>query len=517
MASNASGLAWASFIAGLGRGVPDMLRQYNADTYDAQARQKKAAAEAGASKLLQDMPQYGDMPAGMSPDQAMDTWLKSSPEDKMKATSMLGGQPTAALGKMAALPPVPGASTAGGNALQALANPSPAGLDEDTTKGLLDVIGGIEGGGRYDAQHPKAANGLQAVGKYGIVPSVWFKNFPQYGLNPDKPEDVQRFVGSPGLQDAMAKDLVKQLWGEAGGDPRKFIARYYSGSDSAVGTPNEWKPQFAYKRTPGRAVREKVQMPSIGEHADKFMKAAEALGLSFDGQAAAPTGPAGAPYDNAALMDLIKEKPKMKQVGKRVSYQDQERYLLSNAKNPEQLALLKDFMGNISKLAASERDQEKDARTEFAKESDRYEGNVVEASKQALEVWKTRFNAANQRKVAGSKAKDEHRMYLKDLSGRMQQRLKDISSWQLNFVKADDEQKQVLASQFPEFFSQQPETSFFGGTKMVPKLSVNEIEKEVNRLREQINATEAELAPRAGVGFMEPAASRAKPPQDFYR
>ncbi len=514
---NNAGLGWATFISSLGAQVPGVLQQYEKD----QEKQRVEAIKKTAAGIMSGIPTYG---ANMDPDQAVQVLNAASPEDKAQAAQILSSrgalpkgffpQQDASMYPAAGVPLV-APQQSQRSALAAMVAPQQKNMDDETMTGLLNTIGQMESGGDYAKPHPEPPGGpdKQAYGKYGIQASTWFKAFPQFGLDASKPEDIQRFIATPALQDAMSKEIVKQGLDSAGGDMRKFRAWYYGGPGAMakIGTADEWKPVKAYKRVKGRATREEIQMPSIGADADKFLAALKSGGV--DASSVAVAGPGGAPYDNAALLDLIKEKPQAVSAPRRVTYQDQERYLLEKAKTPELASYLKDYTSSVSKLADRERDDAKEGRASFEKAQDRYDRNVTEVAKQALEVWKTKYNF---NKARGSAARDQHLANLKELRTEMQQRLKDISSWSVNYLKADEEQKKVMASLYPEFFSKQTETSFFGGSKQVAKLNPNAMEKETLRLRDMIDKIGAETATKGGVDYIEGDAGKEKPPSDFF-
>lgn len=524
---NNAALGWATFVQALGQSVPGVLDQFQKDA----ERERQQVVRRQAAGIMGQVPKYGTL---MDPGTAVEVIKSASPEDQVQAVQILrqrgalpGGfypqQDPRMYESPAAGTPFVQPQAVGGSALQALGTaPEPKKVGDEQIGTLLNALGRVESKGDYSRAHPEPPGGpsKRAYGKYGIQASTWFPAFPQFGLDPNKPEDIQRFVSTPALQDAMAKEIVKQGLDSAGGDLRKFRAWYYGGPGAMkkIGTPDEWAPQKAYQRQPGRAVRKELAMPSVGADADAFMKVLREAGGDVGDYAAAAKGSDSFPYDNAALLDLIKEKPKPVVAPRRVTYQDQERYLLEKTRTPELAAYLKPYTENVSKLADRERDLEKEGRSAQEKAAERYDRNVTEVAKQALEVWKTKYNY---NKGRSSKARDEHLANLKELRTEMQQRLKDISDWSVKYLKAGNEKdaegsQAAMASLFPEFFNMQTETSFWGGSHQVKKLDPNAIERETLRLRQMIDKIGAEIAPRGGVDYIEGDAGKEKSPQDFF-
>jgi hypothetical protein len=89
---------------------------------------------------------------------------------------------------------------------------------------ILDTLGAQESGSEDIGSHPKAANGLQAFGKYGIVPEL---HIDKVGLNPKDPADIEKWKADKDLQRLTAERIVDENYKAAGGDVKETFRRHY--------------------------------------------------------------------------------------------------------------------------------------------------------------------------------------------------------------------------------------------------------------------------------------------------
>ena len=106
---------------------------------------------------------------------------------------------------------------------------------------FIDRLVATESGGNYGAIGPVISNGGQndgyaALGKYQIMPNL---HFGTIGLDPNKEEDVQKFLQTPDLQDQLFTSIIGNLSAKYGGDEAKTAAAYFGGDRAAqaYGTP----------------------------------------------------------------------------------------------------------------------------------------------------------------------------------------------------------------------------------------------------------------------------------------
>lgn len=117
-----------------------------------------------------------------------------------------------------------------------------------------------ESGGDYGAIGIETDHG-KALGKYQIIPKF---HFDKIGLDPNSPEDQQKFLQTPQLQDKLFGALLTELNDTYQGDIVKVVAAYYGGDGAAqvVGTAAGNKPQ-------------KGGMPSINEYTRSVLSRAQ--------------------------------------------------------------------------------------------------------------------------------------------------------------------------------------------------------------------------------------------------
>ncbi len=502
MGNRSANLALANFFASLGGDVPGLIARYDERSLGEEKYNRETAARTSVAKILKNLPKVGDDMSAlgemagttMTPDQAKSVLASTPPENAAEAAQILAQNRKGLENLRLAMPdkfqPAPGTDAVLGQF--AAPPPKPA---QDVIESLRPVIRDMESGGNYGQLHPRTRSGKQALGAYGILPEVWFKEFPQFGLDAARPEDKQKFLSSPALQDAMFAEIAKKGLSDTGGDLRKFRAWYYGGPDAAdaLTAGKGFSPQSAIVN--GRT----VSMPSVADDADMFMKRLEAAGV--DPQAAMASSPGQLPFDASLLQSLVKEPPKMKVLPRKVSYGDQERYLLSKIQNPEQMALLSDHLKAIGDLSRQERESERQDRQDFRGEVADYNQNVRALTEVNYNVWK----ALEEKKKQGHQIRTEELAAARARRDSIQKELADIRAFEAQVAKGK-EPVEMLQGAHPEFYTTKSEgpstmeTLFFGaGAKgeQVTKFDPGLMKQRVQSLQAEIESIDNILASRS--------------------
>ena len=141
----------------------------------------------------------------------------------------------------------------------ALSEPVPAPANRYTrnafAKRFMDTLGLIESNDKDIGAHPRAANGLQAFGRLGVVPEL---HAQRVGLDPTNQKDLEKFKSDPELQYQAAENFVMELGKKYNWDPGMMRRGYYGITKD---------PSAPQKLADGRI------MPSSDEDHDKFMQA----------------------------------------------------------------------------------------------------------------------------------------------------------------------------------------------------------------------------------------------------
>lgn len=508
----ATNFAWASALSSLGASVPLMLRQYNQDVELQRDRDKKNALNTEVQDILKGMPQYGSVlesvAGDMPPAQAQAVLENTSPEDKQAAADILAGKRGLDSMRLSLPASMPEPAMPQGGALGALMQPKPkAASRKEIIDAIRPIIRQMESGNRYGITHPRAKSGKQALGAYGIVPEYWFSAFPQFKLNASDPTHRKQFLDTPAIQDAFFDGIAEKGLEETGGDLRKFRAWYYGGPSAvkALDTDAGKKPEWAYDEK-----GQLIQMPSRSSDAEDFISRLDKslLQSGLDASATQDTAPAELPWDNSLLEDLVKEKPSLKTLPKKVSYSDQERYLLSKVTRPEQIALLKDFIEPISRLAERERTEEKERLAGFENEQERYGENVRKVSQLRFDTWKEQGDRAHR----SSTARDQSVQALRAQRDSMQKQLLDARDFQKR-VASGKESVDMLSAAYPNFFSSQTKdpgffAQLFQGDDAAPDKETvfdsKQFSDHILWLEDQIRTIDETLSTKSGASVSAP-------------
>lgn len=203
-----------------------------------------------------------------------------------------------------------------------------------TKNALRKAIAEQESTGTDIGEHPRAANGLQAYGKFGIVPEL---HIGKIGLDPKKPEDLEKWKKDPALQEQTFDAIIDDNWRRSGGDIDKVLEFYYGSA----------KDKNAKQRlADGR------EMPSVNEYI------AQVKGRMGDAATSAGIGKtAGAA--RSAIDALVS---KDFQAPSRARARSQEAALgkLYADMTPEEIEQNKDYLDRVAGLAQSGREEYKE-------------------------------------------------------------------------------------------------------------------------------------------------------------
>lgn len=339
---------------------------------------------------------------------------------------------------------------------------------------LRSVFKNQESGNRYDILHPQAANGLQAVGAYGIVPKY---HFAKVGLNADKPEDIRKFLQSPELQDEAFDKIMQENLQKYDGDTSKAIAAYYGGDGAAklVGTPEGNRKQ---KLANGK------EMPSINEYVDSVKVAIKDFPNSIEGVA----GTARSAVNR--LINTTYEKP-----ARNRKTQDTLNKLYADL-TPEEIEGNKGTLDYISSLAQGEKeDYDKELGT-FLHDVDRQYNAAINAMKLDeqyrqldLKLRQKKYGQLSDDEVAALRAR-------KDTLLKLKQNILDFSA-QTGRLKPSERQSHLKSR--PDL-AKKNEPNFWQRTfGREPDYEIDDvgIRTRLEELDEKINETEEALA---GIG-----------------
>lgn len=500
-------LGWANFLTAIGAATPGIVKNYNEQsTAEAELAKKTKLRDWGAS-VLKGMPQVGspvlDEMAQMDPATASTVLQNTPPANRQQAMEILS-QGRKGLDGLRLKFPTSAPDGLGGvdGALESIATPrNPRHVKNAFVNRFMDTLSTIESGGQDIGDHPQAKNGATATGRFGVVPEF---HAQRVGLDPSNPADLAKFKADPELQRAAAEDFVRELGRKYNWDPGMMRRGYYGI------TGNNDAPQYL---ADGRA------MPSSNEDNAKF--------LAAFGNAQRPDNsdvPASLPWDNTLLSSLVAEPPKMKTVPKKVTYGDQERYLLSKVENPEQLAMMKDYLATISGLAKEERDAKKDERGEFDKNQTRYDENVRKVTDLNFQTWKEKQTARDKRFTRNAAQNKENLTALRQQRESLQKQLLDLRTFEQRAAKGK-EPVELISAAYPEFYTTRSgEPGFLdqlvhGGDAVAPqetKLDRAKLKKRAEDIQAEIDGIDQELSNTSRASSIKNADPGAPPALSKY-
>lgn len=203
-------------------------------------------------------------------------------------------------------------------------------------------------------EHPRAKNGLQAYGKYGIVPEL---HIDKVGLNPKDPKDIEKWKADKDLQEATFDKIIDANFKASGGDVDKALELYYGKA----------KDKNAKQRlADGR------EMPSVNEYI------AQVKGRMGDAARGSVSGTAG--NARQAIDRLVSQefRPPSKD---RMKRQEAAVGRLYADLTPEEIEQNKDYLDRVVRLAESGREEYKDELTQYGADLNRQTTAAINAMK----------------------------------------------------------------------------------------------------------------------------------------
>jgi hypothetical protein len=183
-------------------------------------------------------------------------------------------------------------------------------------------------------------------------------------------------------------------------------------------------------------------------------------------------------------------------VPKKVTYGDQQRYILSRLKQPEDFANIKDQLSAIGDAARMEREQAHEESAQFQHENDQYNQNVREDARLRFDTWK----ALQDKKDAGHKLRSEELAAARARRDVLAKQLSDVRSFQARIGHTmgggkNAEPIEVLQAAYPEFFTQKSEgpgtlATLLQGESAKPEL-VTKFDPQ--KMTEHVRGIQAEL------------------------
>lgn len=334
--------ALGAFLQSAGQAAPKIAQDYN-DEYerrDDRNRKRKKEDDAAAAKKSGGKKIQSAMTAIMNPmgvDEAKELLANTPPEEIKKAERVIAETGAAVL---------PGA----------LPKQKQRWEQNKVKNAMRTAIAEQESGGN-DAQkeHPRAANGLQAYGKFGIVPEY---HIDKVGLNPKNAEHIKRWKADPALQEETFDRIIDENYKKAGGNVDKALEMYYGVAK------DKDAPQFL---ADGR------KMDSVNQYVAKVK--------SRMGDAANQAGMVKtAGKARQAIDNLVSEefRPPSKA---RMRGQEKALGQLYMDLSPEEIEQNKDYLDRISTLATSGKEEYKDELTQYGNDLNRQTTAAINAMK----------------------------------------------------------------------------------------------------------------------------------------
>lgn len=484
-------LGWATALAGLGQAVPNILRQYNQDATAFNDTVRKNRVKTEAEEILNSLPEYGSVLEAMTPEEAQGVLARTSPQEKQAAVDIMAGKRGLDTMRLQVPASIPEPAMPDGGALGALAAPKSGRHARNAfVNKFMDTLGKIESDGKDIGAHPRAKNGAQAFGRFGVVPEF---HAHRAGLDPTNPADLAKFKADPELQRSAAESFVRELGKKYNWDPVMMRRGYYGL------TADNDAPQFL---ADGR------RMPSSNEDNARFMELFGDMERPADDPA---EDYMPAPYDNTLLTSMVKDgPPKREKTVKKVTHGDRLALALSKATNPEVYANLKDQIERISKMAEIERQEGKDREASFEKEQERYGENARKLTDLNFQTWKEQ----GERQHRARTYKDQSIQALRTQRDSLQKQLADIRGFQTRVAKGE-ESADMLAAAYPNFFTtKSTDPGFFAelfqGDDAAPgketAFDTKRFTDAVKALEDDIQAIDQALSSKSGASVTPAAA-----------
>lgn len=224
-----------------------------------------------------------------------------------------------------------------------------------TKNAMRRAIAEQESSGVDIGAHPKAANGLQAFGKFGIVPEL---HIDKVGLDPKKPEDLEKWKKDPALQEATFDAIIDTNWRTSGGDVDKALELYYGKA----------KDKNAKQRlADGR------EMPSVNEYVSQVKS------RMGDAATAASVGKTAGAARSA--IDALVSKDFRPPSRARARSQEAALGKLYADMSPEEIEQNKDYLDRVAGLAQSGKEEYKEELATYRDDLNRQTTAAINAMK----------------------------------------------------------------------------------------------------------------------------------------
>ncbi len=232
--------------------------------------------------------------------------------------------------------------------------------ENEIKRKILESLAGQESTNEDIGAHPRAKNGLQAYGKFGIVPEL---HIDKIGLDPKNAADIEKWKKSPELQRDTAERIVDENYKASNGDVKGTIRRHYG----LTSDPD--KKQYL---ADGR------EMPSSNEYVEQAYSRFKGLGGTDGagrGSVEKTAGNARAAIDN--LINTKFEAPKKD----RGTLDDGALGRLYATMSPDEIEQNKDYLDRITGLAA-------DGRADYLQELSTYQNDLNRQTTAAMNAMK---------------------------------------------------------------------------------------------------------------------------------
>ena len=203
--------------------------------------------------------------------------------------------------------------------------------------------------------HPKAANGLTAWGKYGIVPEL---HIGKIGLDPKNPKDVAMWKADEKLQEATMDALIDENYKKSGGDIDTTIGMHYG-----VPKDKDKKQRLADGR----------EMPSYNEYVAKVK--------SRMGDVANVSGVERTAGKARQAIDALVSTDFKEPSNRRVKRDEAALGKLYASMTPEEIEQNKDYLDRVTQLAGAGREDYRDEMTKYGNDLNRQTTAAMNAMK----------------------------------------------------------------------------------------------------------------------------------------
>lgn len=346
---------WAglsAFLSSAGKSAQQITRQYQADVEDQADRDEKekerfrlrvkearalGAKRTGGAKISSVMAALANP---MDPEEAVTHLENADPKAVTQAADAIKG------------------ITANAPAPLPRSNRDKRFDDNKIKNSILNSIAAQESTGTDIGAHPRAKNGLQAFGKYGIVPEL---HIDKVGLDPKNPKDIAMWKADPDLQKMTAERIVDANYKASGGDVKETFRRHYGITKN---------PDAKQHLADGR------QMPSSNEYVDQAYSRYKSLGGPDSSQSVERTAGKARQAIDALVSTDFKEPS-----NRRVKRDEAALGKLYASMTPEEIEQNKDYLDRVTQLAGAGREDYRDEMTKYGNDLNRQTTAAMNAMK----------------------------------------------------------------------------------------------------------------------------------------